>query len=307
MRLSGALAIALAAFSASIAQAASVEKHEVTVGAAKVPFWISFPDKPEGKLPAIIILHGSGGVSKRFWDYASEFNKLGLAAVIIDSFNPRGVRSTVIDQRSVTANDMAKDALTILQVLAKDDRIDGHKVGAIGFSKGGSALLNRASLAFTNKKGDVQLALMIAMYPSCGSFRLHPRTTGRPIRVLVGDKDTYTNPSDCRQVAERYKKDGADIEIVTLPGGQHGWDAPGHFKIANGQNWSLCRFDEIKPRVWVERSTQLVIEDEHGPNKNNYDKAAAKCMTYGVSGGYNARAAAESFKLIKAYISAFLK
>lgn len=302
-----ALLVALVAYSVSFAQAAQIEKGEVFVGAAKVPYWIQFPDKAEGKVPAMIIMHGSSGVSQRFWDYATEFNKMGVAGIIIDSFGPRNIRSSVRDQMAVTSDDMAKDILAVTQALAKRDNIDNSKIGAIGFSKGAAALLHKDSMSFFNKKGDIQLALIIAMYPSCNPFRLHPKTTGKPIKVLVGAKDTYTNPTDCQQIVENYKKHGANVEIVVLPDAQHGWDAKGDFKDSKGENWSMCRFDQLWERVWVERSTQIVIEDEHGWNKVNHDRAVAKCMTRGISGGYNAKAAAKSLSLIHEYIGRYLK
>jgi dienelactone hydrolase len=301
------LVTSLAVLNFSFAHAAKVEKGAVTIGETTVPYWIQLPDKIEGKIPAMLILHGSNGVSQRFWDYAAEFNKLGVAAVIIDSFGPRHVRSSVENQKAIPLPVMERDTLTVLQVVAKHPKIDGDKIGAIGFSKGAGVLLNRTILAFTNHPGDKQLALSIAMYPPCNNFRLHPKTTGKPIRVLVGDHDTYNNWRDCQQVAAKYKEFGANIEIVTLAGAQHAWDAPGHFNDPKGENWSQCRWDQISDKVWEQRSTHIVIEDENGPNKANFAKAASNCMTRGISGGYNANAAVQSFGLINGYVNKILK
>ena len=60
---------------------------------------VFLPSKRDGKVPAMIIMHGSGGVrEKREVAYAREFNAMGVAAVVIDSFSPRGIASTVRDQ-----------------------------------------------------------------------------------------------------------------------------------------------------------------------------------------------------------------
>jgi len=56
---------------------------------------ITWPAKA-GAMPALVIQHGSGGVSaEREGRYAREMVALGVAAVVIDSFKPRGVTQTV--------------------------------------------------------------------------------------------------------------------------------------------------------------------------------------------------------------------
>ena len=60
----------------------------------------------QGAVPALVIHHGSGGVSDgREGRYAREMVAMGVAAVVIDSFRPRGVTSihsghTVEDRRA---------------------------------------------------------------------------------------------------------------------------------------------------------------------------------------------------------------
>jgi dienelactone hydrolase len=66
---------------------------------------IYWPAK-QGVVPALVIHHGSGGISDdREGRYAREMVAMGVAGVVIDSFGPRGVRSTVQDQSSVTQED----------------------------------------------------------------------------------------------------------------------------------------------------------------------------------------------------------
>src|SRR4029079_4365630 len=89
---------------------------------------------------ALLIHHGSGGVSEtRELRYAREIVKMGVATFVIDSFKPRGVTSTVKDQSTVTANDMLADEFAALKALAGHARIDGKRVGVMGFSHGGTA------------------------------------------------------------------------------------------------------------------------------------------------------------------------
>jgi hypothetical protein len=56
---------------------------------------------------------------------------------------------------------------------------------------------------------------------------------------------------------------------------------------------------EVSPRHWIESKSKIEIADEHGPLPQNRKKALQSCMTYGVSGGYNAEAAGRSLRLIE--------
>ena len=286
--------------------AAIKEKVVVAANGQRIPVVYVFPDKVDGKIPAMLVMHGSGGVAKREYDYAERFAKMGVASIVVDSFSPRGVKNVITDQESVRSSEMTLDALAVLQEAAKHPKLDRSRIGIIGFSKGGSVAM-RAPLNFVNKDGNVQFALHIAMYPSCDNFRLKFTTTGNPIKVLVGEKDVYVNPHACIDMVAQYKKDGADIEVTMLPDAEHGWDAVGsrHWKRA-GQNYSQCRFVETSPRVWVERKSGIKVEDEKGPTAER-KKALSQCVTSEISGGYNPDAAAKSFSLIADYIRTVLK
>ncbi len=50
------------------------------------------------KLPAVVLIHGSGGVSGSTDRWAQELNSIGVAAFILDSFSGRGIVNTGNDQ-----------------------------------------------------------------------------------------------------------------------------------------------------------------------------------------------------------------
>ncbi|HKY85124.1 MAG TPA: dienelactone hydrolase family protein, partial [Pseudorhodoplanes sp.] len=224
------------------------EKVVVAANGQKIPVVYIFPDKIDGKIPAMLVMHGSGGPGKREHDYAERFAKIGVASIVIDSFSPRGVKDVIVNQESVRSSEMTLDAIAVLQEAAKHPKLDSSRIGIIGFSKGGAVAL-RTPFDFVNKAGNAQFALHIAMYPNCDSFRLKFATTGKPIKVLVGEKDTYVNPRACIDLVAQYKNDGADIEVTMLPSAEHGWDVVGSRHWTRfGQNYSKCRFVEISPR-----------------------------------------------------------
>jgi dienelactone hydrolase len=266
------------------------------------------PDKVEGKIPAMVLLHGSGGMNlKHKMIYANEFAKMGIATAIVDTFSPRGIKNTVTDQNSLTARDMAKDVIQVMHALAANPKIDGTKIGLMGFSKGGTATM-LAATPFLNDPREAGFALFIAMYPSCNNFALHPRTTGKPIKLLIAGSDKYVNPEYCLDAANDLRSNGADVATAVLPTAQHGWDVPGppHWSNPRGENWSNCAFKEVTPRVWIESHSNIRVADASGPTKDR-KMALAKCVTHGISGGYSVEAAARSMELVKSYVIQILR
>ena len=256
----------------------------------------------------MILLHGSGGINlKHKMIYADEFAKMGVATVIVDLFSPRGVKNSVADQDSVTAREMTKDVIKVLHAVAKNPKINGGKIGLMGFSKGGTATM-QAAFPFLNDPRDANFALYIAMYPSCNNFALHPKTTGKPIKLILAGDDKYVSPTYCAEEADALRRNGANVATVVLPNAQHGWDVPGptHWSDPRGQNWSNCKFVEVTPRIWVENKSRIQVANEKGLSPDR-KKALAKCVTHGISGGYSAEASAKSIVLIKSYITAILK
>ena len=59
---------------------------------------LRIPRRGTERLPAVVLLHGSGGVSGFIDDWAREINTLGVATFTLDSFTGRGLVNTAADQ-----------------------------------------------------------------------------------------------------------------------------------------------------------------------------------------------------------------
>ena len=59
---------------------------------------LRIPRPGTDRLPAVVLLHGSGGVTDREDIWARELNALGVATFIVDSFTGRGIGTTIADQ-----------------------------------------------------------------------------------------------------------------------------------------------------------------------------------------------------------------
>jgi hypothetical protein len=53
---------------------------------------LKLPKEADGKVPAVIILHGAGGVNDHYFEVADMLNEMGIAAFVVDSFEPRGIQ-----------------------------------------------------------------------------------------------------------------------------------------------------------------------------------------------------------------------
>src|SRR6185503_13596046 len=91
----------------------------------KVSGTLVLPNAVSGRIPAMVIAHGSGGVTRdrEFW-WADNLKRIGVASFIVDSFGPRGVTETATDQSRVPTVANVVDALAALKRLAADPRID---------------------------------------------------------------------------------------------------------------------------------------------------------------------------------------
>ena len=92
------------------------------------------------KVPAIILVLGSGGIYEAMLDFwPKQFNGAGYAVLALDSFGPRGVKSTAEDQSQVPFAADVADAFSALKLMASHPRIDASRIAIMGFSRGGIA------------------------------------------------------------------------------------------------------------------------------------------------------------------------
>lgn len=260
-----------------------------------------------GKVPATVIVHGSGGVTDaREFRYAREMVAMGVAALVIDAFKPRSIGNTVADQDLVSSAEIAQDAFAALKALAAHPRIDPAKIGIFGFSKGGTVSLLTAHdrhLARAKLPAGMKFALHIPFYPACTTQYARRKTTNVPILMLIGGADTYAGVKPCTDYAEKLKKDGAKIEVKIYPDAPHGFDTDTAYNNPKGENWSRCIFDEQPDGSFKELTSGIITDDTSGRRiEAARQKALSICRSYGITGGPNAAARSASMNDLKAAV-----
>lgn len=271
---------------------------------------IYWPATP-GPVPALVIHHGSGGISdRREGNYAREMVAMGVAAVVINSFKPRGVTSTVTDQSAVTGQDFNLDALAALKALGANKRIAANRIGITGFSKGGTSALmaaHESQVAAAGVPAELRYALHVPFYPSCSAQYYKPRSTGAPIYMLLGGADSYVGHEPCKTYAAAMRAEGARIKVKVFPGAGHGFDGGAPYFIPQGENYSQCVTQQQADGSWKERKSDITTIGTDGkPIPGAFGKVLAACRTLGVSGGGNDAAAKQSMDDLKGYVRRYL-
>lgn len=186
------------------------------------------------KVPAVVLVHGSGGIYKAQLDFWPKvFNAAGMAVFTLDMFGPRGVQSTADDQSQVPFAADTADAFAALKLLATHPRVDARRIAIMGFSRGGTAAL-RASvekiMASQKLPEGLRYAAVIPTYAGgcAGVFRLVAKPgvfSKAPILFIHGDADDYTPIAPCQDYADKIGKAGTPVEFAVIEGAHHKFDS----------------------------------------------------------------------------------
>jgi dienelactone hydrolase len=181
------------------------------------------------------MLHGCSGLwgkdgeptaSFAFW--AGHFRDKGYAALLLDSFGPRGEKEmcTQEKRRVSAATDRSRDAHAALAWLAARGDVDAGRVALIGWSNGGSAVLHAARAgAPGSREGGPRFRAAVAFYPGCADLAKAPYRPTVPVLIQAGGADDWTPARHCEAVAAG-APEGA-VEIDVYPGAHHSFDRLG--------------------------------------------------------------------------------
>jgi dienelactone hydrolase len=240
------------------------------------PLAATSSNEPSAKKPAVVLLHGcgglynkQGGLSSRYSEYVTVLHEAGMHALLLDSLTTRGEKEICTqktEQRQVTQVQRRQDALAALAWLAAQPPVNANQLGLLGWSNGGSTVL-----AATNtqhpvvRQANSNAAFAVAYYPGCAADLQRGYQTSTRLLMLLGASDDWTPAEPCERLAQTAL--GVRPEVVTYPGAFHGFDGTAPLRV---------RHDV--------------------PNGVNPGR--------GVTVGTNAQAREQSFARLKAFLSA---
>jgi dienelactone hydrolase len=217
-----------------------------------------------GRLPVVVMMHGSSGVGASIEPWVQHFNAMGISTFVIDGFSGRGLTVVGPNQAQLGRLNLILDIYRSLDILAKHPRVDPERIVLMGFSRGGQAALY-ASLERFNKlwnKSGVEFAGYIPFYPDCSTHYLtDTEVEARPIRIFHGTPDDYNPVASCKAFVTRLQEAGRDVVLTEYPDSQHAFDAGllGVSNVtvsANAQTARHCHISEGEGGVLMNADTQ---------------------------------------------------
>jgi dienelactone hydrolase len=205
----------------------------------EVPGRFGRPPGPAAKGPAVLILHGAGGVDGRGAFYAMALQEAGIATLELTMFAPGG--------QPQAPRENLPHAAAALKWLAAQPGINDHRLGVMGFSWGGMIALLTASELVQERLGKEvpKPAAFAPFYPNCTPlarnwlipqnpfYNAHARMSATPMLIQVGTRDenedseracsafVATWPSAAREYATVRYVEGAghsfDLAVATNP------------------------------------------------------------------------------------------
>jgi dienelactone hydrolase len=256
-----------------------------------------------GKLPVVVLMHGSSGVGATMEAWVHQFNAMGISTFVIDGFSGRGLTAVGPNQALLGRLNFIVDIYRSLEILAHHPRVDPDRIVLMGFSRGGQAALY-ASLERFHKlwnKSGVQFAGYIPFYPDCStSYASDTEVASRPIRIYHGTPDDYNPVSSCKAYLTRLQAAKRDVVLTEYPDSPHGFDS-GLIGLsttvvsANAQTARNCHLREGEGGVLMNGDTQAPF---------SYKDA---CIELNPHVGGNPATAKEARKAVSDFLQALFK
>ena len=321
----------------------------------KITIWgtLKFPtNAPDKNVPVVVIMHGMGGIN--IWEehWMNTFNSMGLATFMVDSNWAR--RNCKKDNKFKKAIPWCAainrgmnriiDGYGALELLSKHPRIDPARIGCLGISLGARGCLYLNVKRFQKMWGTpgLEYAASVPMYPPCNViFKEDDEITDTPIRIHIGELDTYLPFDSCVDYGERLRAKGKDVEVKVYPNAHHGFDVNpsslfrGKTKmVIKGHNDGRCYYEEntelpyelmeegdvttisqIGFKEWLasatEKEKKKVFKRLKGRHKSGWRIAQFQfdksCVSKSTTIAYNKDAAEEATKLISEFFNSTLK
>lgn len=255
-----------------------------------------------GRLPLVMLQHGSGGLGANVEMWSREFNAMGISTFALDGFTGRGLTAVNTNQALLGRLNFILDNYRALAVLAKHARLDPQRIVLMGFSRGGQAALYASLKRFNaiwNKSG-TEFAGYIPFYPDCATtFVSDVEVVDRPIRIFGGAQDDYNPAALCKPYVERLEAAGKNVQLTVYPTASHAFDNPlgsvPPAEVKGGQTVRHCSIREEPEGTLINASTREPF---------SYKDA---CVELNPHVGYDAVATEAAKQSVKEFLSATFK
>lgn len=192
--------------------------------------------------PAILLLHGCGGLRDHLPRYAAAARAAGWRAFIIDSYGPRGwsrafTLTAVCTGLALRGYERAGDVLAAIQGVSRRPDVDPARLSLAGWSHGGWAIMEMMSeQPLPGRMGVADPAAcdltgvkaVWLAYPYVGPFAFNKMKPWRHcprVLALTAKRDHLTTVSNAERVNAMIRDCGAEVESW-IAEGTHAFDEP---------------------------------------------------------------------------------
>ncbi len=221
--------VAMSCLIAFNATSAGMDKALVKVGVNRNMNAELMSPEGAGPFPAILLMHTSGGLQSADLLFAEHLVSEGYV-VLVPSFMEayRITAKTRASTFTEYADAIYADFLSCLEDLKKNPKVNGKRIGAIGFSNGGYFALWLAA------KGDVQAG--VSYYGAISGagtdktlnrFRQSFNAKSSPVLILHGSSDAVVRVEKATELDEILSGSSSSHELHIYPGAEHRFERDG--------------------------------------------------------------------------------
>jgi dienelactone hydrolase len=213
---------------------------------------------PTGKppFPAVVVLHGCNGISQNTFVWARRLATWGYAALIINSFNPRGLQQVCDGSRALPGPERAQDAFEAAAYLRTRSDIDADRIAVLGYSHGGWTALNASMEKSVERANARPFRAIVAYYPFCPEVA---PPLASDVQIFIGDADDWASAARCSELVEKY---GQNVphrpSLMVYAGAKHSFDANLPERVYFGHQLA---YDQKATADAVERTRKFL--DDH--------------------------------------------
>ncbi len=182
---------------------------------------LSWDAAREGRMPAILLIHGGAGLDDHARDQARRYAGLGYAVLACDMYGDgvAGDREKIMACATALRDDPAflvRRARTGLAALAACPEA-GAETAAVGFCLGGM-------VALTLARSGAGLAGVVSMHGSLTTVApAEPGAVAAKVLACHGASDPHVPMGDVAVFAEEMDRAGADWQLIVYGGAPHGF------------------------------------------------------------------------------------
>lgn len=196
-----------------------------------------------GRVPVVLQFHGCGGAEPFLQTYGKTATDLGVAAVTVDSFKPRGMSKLdgklfVCTGTTLRGAQRAADVFAMLSWVRAQPWADPDRIALAGWSHGGWTIMDALALGANAARvtgvadadpaalKTVKAAFLVypyASFPSLTSAQGWPGARP-PVTAILGGRDQVVGVNGPKKALARLERDGIPVDLTFFPDATHAFD-----------------------------------------------------------------------------------